>query len=424
MHQLTQEENSTTLLSRCFVIAFLGLLVFMPLLEAPKNIFAFSLLIMGIIALVTHRRPLQPIQKIYLLWLAVAGIVTVHTVVSYGYSGEGFRDIFRSLSLGLIITLFYFIRLNEMQLLMAILLGASASLAWGIYDLYINAVPVVEMHSLGHPNHSAIYLQLCICIGLPYLFFARSTIWSKLVIAALLGFMALGILMMQSRAVIAAMVIIICLAFVAAVLARRWIVITALIGMILVSLVSLGSVYSKIVEKHHFWFNHYVLNEQGHLTPRGQINTMSDYVFEQFPLLGIGYENYSDFTANKLRPMLEERGEILPNVVEDWLLGFHPHNTFYDQLTASGIVGFLVFLVFFAYTFRFIWYHRPCKGTDKQAWQIEWWWLSVLFIVFSILAIGLFNSSLRHENAVLTFTMLSYFLTHYDVARNLKSETG
>lgn len=413
-------ENQSCLMDKLFSGMLLVLLFVLPLFEAPKNLVAFGLLILGIVALFIRRQKLTLLQQLFLIWILVAGVVTLNTVISYGYDAEGFRDIFRTVAIGFVIATFATVKVNEKTLLFVTLMGAVLALFWGIYERFYTDVLVVELNSVGHPNHSSIYLQLCLSMALPIMLFSESKLWFKLALTPFLLLLMLGILMMESRAVIAAMGLVILFSVFAAVMIRKWWVLYGLVVCLVLSLFTVGNVYENIVEKHQFWIDEHLNDKDGHLTPRRQINTMSIFIAKEFPVLGIGFENYTDFTQNKLRPMLEEKGEELPNVVEGWLLGMHPHNTYFDHLTASGIIGFSVFVIFFGIVLRHLWRYRPQKTSGR--WQVESRWLSVAFITFSILTIGLFNSSFRHENALLTIILLTYFLTRYPV--NSGSEEG
>lgn len=410
MSQIVSDDGArTSKVGRVAGLLTLLLIAIIPLFEAPKNILALGLVGMGIWIFFTDKKKLCLFQWSLLLWLAVAALVSANTVVNNDLSASGFLDVFRYCSVGLAVTFIAKRYLKEHFLVLAVLLGTGGAVLLGLYEMSQGAFKL-QLKSVGQVNHSAIYMVLGVCVGLPYLLFSNTPKIVKGVVALCLMIVIAGIVIAESRAVIAVMLLVFLMCIAASVMARKWMVVGAFFVAALMGTVALNDQIQKVFEKHQFWLDHYVAKGP---VPRVQINTLNRFVFSQYPVLGIGYSNFSGYTADRLSQdfTIEELAPI--REVEADYYGLHPHNIYYDQLVSSGLMGFSVFALTFGSVLLFLVRTRPRK--EQGRYQFHWWWLSTLGMVGSVLSLGFFNTVIHHESALLMFIFLSYVVLTFDV---------
>lgn len=181
-----------------------------------------------------------------------------------------------------------------------------------------------------------------------------------------------------------------------------------------VGLLALGPHLEAILAKHQFWLQELVQNSVSGLTPREQLNVISQVVVSEHPLFGIGYANYGHYMLSELPVLLQTQQYDLGFEIFEFILGVHPHNVYFDHLTASGVLGFSVFCLFFAYIGLFLYQHGFWRSADNDKEHLlQWWWVAVVCLCFSILAIGFFNSSFRSENALVSIIFISFICSRY-----------
>ncbi len=148
-----------------------AMLVFLPGFEALKNICAFLFVISWLIYSKRNNDwggKWRIIDTIFFLWLIADLLISVNAVVTHKLPGGGFSDILRFILIAWVISRTYFSNENIIKLALAAIVGTILTLGYSYYST--NGV-LEELYSVGHINHTAIFLLIAYSISLSLLLF-------------------------------------------------------------------------------------------------------------------------------------------------------------------------------------------------------------------------------------------------------------
>jgi O-antigen ligase len=292
------------------------------------------------------------------------------------------------------------------------ILMAIPPLLWGLTQLLILFTKdSLQLHSVGHVNHSAIYLCMIAGATLSFLTSQFQTLKKKYVFITSLLFIFLisSVIISQSRG---AFGIVFLLAFALVLLSKISIKIkTILLSLLVIFLMIIVFIPAPVIEKQ-------ITNQINHdvLSQRDKVWRASFEVARLNPLLGIGGGNWKQINIDQLKSSVESRGETF--VAEDFALQWgHPHNIYLSNLVDRGLLGFITFL-----SFIFIWLITLIKSYKKFNQDTK----AMLFIMGSfsawttIFGIGFVNTTFHHENALLALFFLSLHLNYLRQKNQLK----
>jgi len=148
-----------------------AMLVFLPGLEALKNIFAFLFVLSWVLISNNNNNwggKWKIIDTIFLLWILADIFVSIHAVITHQLSGSSFRDVIRFVLIAWVLSRIYFPK-NKLQELA--LISVFATVITLGYSYYSTGGTLKELHSVGHINHTAIFLVIAYSISLSLLLF-------------------------------------------------------------------------------------------------------------------------------------------------------------------------------------------------------------------------------------------------------------
>ena len=149
----------------------IGLLIFLPIFEALKNIFAFLFVVSWVVVAKKNNDwggKWRVIDSIFLLWILADIFVSINAIITHQLPGTGFKDIVRFLLIGWALSRTNF---SKARLTQSALLAVLAVLATLIHSYYTGYGELIELESVGHINHTAIYLVIAYAISLALLLF-------------------------------------------------------------------------------------------------------------------------------------------------------------------------------------------------------------------------------------------------------------
>ena len=396
-------------------LAFLSLfLAFLPSLEAPKNIFLAGYLITAL-----YRQSQLPPSKwtiwdwVFLSLIVFSFMSSLFPFVAGGSEWKGFRGMLFWITFGW--TLFradYNFEEKKYLFIFAIIM-VIPPLIFGLTEYLITYTKdTLQLHSLGHVNHSAIYLCMIAGASLSlHLSRFQETQKKYVFITALLFiFILSSVIISQSRGAFAVVFLLTFALFLLSKLPVKIKTISlSLLAIFLTTIVFImpAQVIKKQIDNQ---------NNNDVLSQRDKIWRAAFEVARLNPLLGIGGGNWNHIEIDQIKSAVESRGETF-NAEKFAMQYYHPHNIYLSNLVDRGILGFITFL-----NFMFIWLITLIKSYKKFNQDSK----AMLFIMGSfsvwatIFGIGFVNTTFHHENALLALFFLGLHLNYLRQKNQLK----
>jgi O-antigen ligase len=396
-------------------LTFLSLLLaFLPSLEAPKNIFLGSYLIIAL-----YRQSQLPSSKlnvwdwVFLSLIASSFLSALFPFIATGSEWKGFRGMLLWITFGWTLYRSEYNEKEKKYLFIFAILMTLPPLLWGLKQLlFLFTKDSLQLHSVGHVNHSAIYICMMAGASISLLLSQFHKTQKKYIFVNILLciFLISSVVISQSRG---AFGILFLLAFALFLLSKHSIKIKT-IFLIVLSTSLITIIFIKpvsVIEKQ-------ITNQNNHdiLAQRDKVWRASFEVARLNPIFGIGGGNWKQIKIDQLKSSVESRGEKF-NAEEFALQWGHPHNIYLSNLVDRGILGFIAFL-----SFMFIWLITLIKSYKKFNQDSK----AMLFIMGSfsawttIFGIGFVNTTFHQENALLALFFLSLHLNYLRQKNQLK----
>lgn len=377
----------------------LALAFFLPLYEAPKNLFW-----LGYVVVWAWNRwregdwggRWEGWDTLIALWLA-SGFVVAAFAGTHRSEWQGAADIVRY---G---TVLWCLRrggyaAQDLQRLGVMLLASCAiGLAWGFWRYYGLVRRFVELNSVGHVNHSAPYIALCCGLALAWLLasWRRWAAWQRLAMATTMGFLLAGLIIGSSRAAIGAMVVGVLV--LGAAWQRRSRLPLKLIAVSTVAVIALAIASDAAI----VWKQNTNMQEGQYLSKRESIWRRAVVAWQIHPWFGVGIDNFGQITDDMVKRQVEASGK--PYVREDYAGPNHAHNLYLNTLAERGLFGFAVFAAVLAAWAAALWRQRPAAQAPDIVWT---YWGAAIAAWVVIAGAGLLNTTLHHEIAILAMMIL------------------
>jgi O-antigen ligase len=388
-------------------LAFLSLmLISLPSLEAPKNIFLILF-----IALSAYRQSLKKIKWSYSKWdfiffgfILSALLSSIFAGVSFGNEWRGFRGMLIWFVFAWLLSRSQYKDKEVVWIIWITILGTLPPLALGLTEyLIIHTKTALQLHSVGHVNHSAIYLGIILGATLS----VALSVWRGFNFIKRMGLILLpsiffiAIIIGQSRGVFGISLIRLSLIIF---LISNPIKIKAFAFAIFAIILALMPVMNAaIIQKQ-------VANQNANnsLSDRDRVWNISIEAARFFPVFGVGNGNWNLITLEDIKKSREERGAPFDPVNYKINAG-HSHSLYLTYLVERGIVGFVTLI-----TFMVLWLTVLVKSYRKLKlsahgsciWGAS---LSAWIVTFGV---GLVNSTLHHEHAILSLLFLGLHLNY------------
>jgi len=377
-----------------FLVLMLSVL---PILEAPKNLFALLFVLSWfIIALRTKDwgGRWRLIDTIFLLWLLADIAVGINAVIIHDQPANGSKDIIRFVLVGWAISRARFTTKQMVYLTLMAIFFTIIPLAYS----YLN-YGLPRLHSVGAINHVAIYILIIYIASLSLLIFNFKGIGNLIRISLILAsiILAITVLDTNSRAASGLLVIITLMAIAYAVyLYRSWFVVT-------ISALFLSSVLITSINYPPMVVDKFIGKMNGD-SARLKIVNFAYYVFKIDPILGTGMENFPNFDHADIQDMvIKEEGTYNK---KKFLPFKHPHNVYLAYLSGGGLVLFSIFGWFWFEITKIV--HKM-----KDSCNDRWFIFASSSVIMSVLGIGLVNTTFANEHALIAMLLLGFLISRY-----------
>jgi O-antigen ligase len=394
-----------------FMLALL--ILSLPSLEAPKNFFLVGFLMTRLISeIMQFKKGLglwNSWDTLFMLIVFTALLSTLYAGMPYLEEWKGYGVLMTAILTGWFLSRAHYSRENYQGLFKLIILGAVPPLLWGLYQYFIiHTKPDLQLHSVGHVNHSAIYLVMI--FGASFGWFLSHLNLNKFKfkfsnfdvlasgILSLIFFVSL--IIGQSRAAFGVGIILglIAIYFLGKNTKIKIAGMISIISIVIFSIVLRTGVVEKQIA------NQKVNNV---LSSRDRVWNVSLEASRFHPLVGIGLSNWHFITIEQLRGSVESRGEKFnPN---NYYFPGHSHNLYLSALVERGFVGLLVTLLFMIFWMKHL---ISTFNWAKKTTQASYLWAGSLSAWVATYGIGFVNTTFHHEHAILACLFLGLYLSY------------
>ena len=393
------------------LLFLIGLIMVLPLLEAPKNLFWLVFLVTWFINRLRDKNfggSWDTWDSLITAWILSGYIVALFAGLHHS-EWSGANDILRYGSILWLIKRSGYQKLELLWLLASIIVSTFIALSVGLWSLYVShAHKALELNSVGHVNHSAIYLT----ISYGALLSALLSFWSRIpfiwrLLGGLLTLLFLtAIFISASRAAVGVALLLTMM------LGILWIKRSYYFLLILASIILASTSIAYIAKIEVITKHETDIREKNVLAFRDTIWNSAIVAWRKFPVFGVGMHNFNQISMPKIKQWVEESGK--PYVASVYLGMSHGHSLYLNTLAERGLFGLTILLsVLFAWLFwllRFI----PKASDENIAWAV---WGGSFSAWFVTVGIGLVNTTLHHEHGILSVLLLGIGLAYRNSIR-------
>ena len=392
-------------------LLMLGLMILsLPSIEAPKNIFLVGYLLMrAILEIKQLKQGIRHWGGWDSLFITIIFTAFLSTVFA-GFSGleewKGYKVFLTAILTGWLLSRTHYSKDQYHYLFKLIILSTLPPLGWGLYEYLINhSKAALEIRSVGHVNHSAIYLVMIFGASLGW-FLSQLNIkregisfrWQHILLGILSLIFFICLIIGQSRGAFGIALIMGLSLFLLLGKNRqiKIIGIAAITSMLFFAII----LKTNIVQKQ-------ITNQENHnvLAFRDRVWNVSLEAARFHPLLGIGLSNWHFIKLGDLKESVEARGSSFnPN---NYFFPGHSHSLYLSALVERGIVGLVV-----TFLFMVAWIRQLIKTFDwaKKTSEATYLWTGSLSAWIATFGIGLINTTFHHEHGILACLFFGLYL--------------
>jgi O-antigen ligase len=385
----------------------------LPSLEAPKNIFLVGYLITRATSEVLEwgkrRIKWTHWDNLFFTIVLTAFLSTLFAGMPHLEEWKGYSVFLTAILTGWFLSRVQYSRENYQGLFKLIVLGTIPPLLWGLYQYFIiHTKQTLELHSVGHVNHSAIYLVMIFGASLgwflSYFYSDKFQMKVSRLYLGVLGILSIiffiSLIISQSRGAYGVGIILGLLIFNYVSKSK----IIKLIGNVSIVFIVLLSIIFKIgvIEKQ-------ITNQEANnvLSYRDKVWNVSLEASRFSPILGIGLSNWHFITIDQLKKSVEDRGEKFD--ANNYYFPGHSHNLYLSALVERGFVGLIVTLIFMLFWFRHLIKTYYWAAKSQESIRL---WSGSLSAWVATFGIGVVNTTFHHEHAILACVFLGLYLSY------------
>ena len=382
----------------------------LPSIEAPKNIFLVLFVVAAIIRQVKTKNLMvwSHWDWMFLAIVTTAFLSTIFAGLAPGDEWKGFRVLLTFTSVGWLISRSKYSSKQLGWIFFITVLSTLPPLCWGLFQyLILHTKSSLQLHSVGHVNHSAIYLTMIFgaTFGLLLSFLKNSNTIKKnsLILLTIIFYVAL--LLGASRAAVG-------IAIILTILFSLIFVKNLRERLLLISLLTILTLPTFFLSSGVMERQLQLQSTNQTLNGRAEIWHTTIEAARLYPLFGIGIDNRAVVTEDIIKKSIESRHEIFNEDYYDFHFK-HSHSFYLTNIAERGMLGFVVTL-----SFILMWLQSLIKSytqakLDKQS---AYLWMGSMSAWLATFGIGFVNTTFHHEHGILACLFLglhiSYLNTH------------
>lgn len=374
----------------------------LPSFEAPKNIFAILFLVFATYRVLkeNHMKSFTKYEFVLFGLLLSVVLSSFFAGISNENLGKGIGAQLLIILLGLIIPRLHYEKNKINWIFIITILSVLPPLIWGFLNYKIfHLDSALKIHSVGHVNHSAIYL--CIISGATFAYIFTTWFSMKLIkkvlFSGLLIFYLACLMMQQSRAAFGAIFIIIALTILFLPNKNKiklcWS--TGLVTSIFLIFLFNFQIIQKISDQNH---------RNDNFAGRETVWNVSLEAARFNPIFGIGNGNWKLITMDMIQASVEKRGkEFFPDNYN--LKPGHSHQIYLANLVERGLFGLSTLFIFMIFWIDSL--YKSLKTINTSSSIEKYLWAASLSACVTVFIIGLVNTTFHHEHGILAMLFLS-----------------
>lgn len=388
---------------RLELLLLLGLAFFFPLYEAPKNI--LGVLYFAVWAINRWRAGdwggrWAHWDSLIAASILVAAIGTQFAGIKGG-EWYGLRDVVRTLLFLWCLMRAGYSAQQWLTLFTVLIAGTLLATLIGAWQFAGSTKEGLELHSIGHSNHTATYL--CTVFGVAAALLAG--LWARLGTASRLALACSLVLLTVATVATGSRVAVLCLPMLALLavvplLRRTWKPFLVVLGLISVAATVLVAADPWVLRKH-------VRNvdSQNVLAYRDLLWERAVTAWRAHPLFGVGMDNFSRVSTERYRDWKQAQGQSW-DAARDFA-GAHAHSLYFDALAERGLLGMTALLLLFL-----AWLASLARGFSRMTeGHATLTWTCALLALSTTLFIGLVNTTFHNEQAAVAVLCLAAWLS-------------
>jgi O-antigen ligase len=377
--------------------ALIALALCLPLYEAPKNI----AWLVYVLAWLANRARMRDFGGRWGLWdsLIALWIASGFVVAAFaGLHGSEWRGAFDLVRYGGVLWLLKrsgYTSAEQRWLFHALIASVVIGLALAHWQLWSGRTESLELNSVGHVNHTAIYIAIMLGGCTAWLFAGGGA-----VAAALEALLLVSLVMSASRggiAVALAMLLVLAVAWWPR--SRRPLAAMAAIVAATLAVAWIGG--AEVIRKHQA-----DVQANNTLAYRDGIWRAALVAWERYPLCGIGIDNYKLVKQERLKAWRAEEGKDYD--AQRYVEFPHAHSLYLNTLAERGIVGAVPLAAVLVAWLAFLLRCRPRREAADDDWL---WWGAAAGAWMITTGVGLVNTTLHHEHGLLAALFLGVWLS-------------
>lgn len=401
-----------------------ALLVVLPLLEVPKHLLWAAWVVVTLVQLARARAagamsPPSAWDAVFLAILAAASLAGTGVPGQTWRAGE-LGDVLRMVSVPWLMMRRGYTVLQALRLLQAALAGAVLATVHGVAALLAGRTPLLELHSVGHVNHSAIYLAIIAGVALGLLVAATSP-RQRLAVALAVLVAGVALLVGASRAAVGAFaLVVLLLGWLAPVpapagLATRWrrrfrltllgfalLAVLAYLGAMALGARQLQPDGQSLVSKFG-----YQTSVGAPISYRDGLHRLAFAAARAYPLAGIGLDRFRTLDAQRLCTELAPPPPGQRCDPGGYIFREHAHSLYANTLAEQGAFGLIALLALLA---GWAWRLASTLAWARASAPAAALWIGAFAGLVVTAAAGLLNTTLHHEHGLLAMSLLGLLL--------------
>ena len=382
----------------------------LPLFEGPKHIFCIIYLMLFCYRTIKHKETFKPspLGKYILLFIATSIISSIGAAYN-GYDVIKLHDIIRYSIIGWMIIHSPLSKIHLYIICAALTTSTFIACSEAYYLLYTEQKKFFELRSVGHINHSAIFILLILGSTLPLLLtqIHRKKIWGFALATNLT--ITFFLFETNSRATFIGLLLIFIIFIISTAIKHKNHIPLILISCsILAGIITINppNVVNKIIQKHNYY------SERA--TPREKSWNTTYHAWKKEIIFGVGYGNYRVITPKKMSEWYKDTGVDVTNK-KHFIYLPHAHNRYMNTLAEGGLIGLLGLLVLFGAIIYHLFINSRHSFIEKDS---IYFWLIGANTLSTITIVGLFNTTLHHEHGLLAMMLIGISFSYLHNNKN------